>query len=325
MSVDNKKIFLAGSAGMTGTSILRCMLDHHPTVKIRASYHATEPDIVSEQAEYVRGDLRSFEYCRAMAKGCDCAIMAAAYAGGAGYTTSSPWEHMRENLLMNRQMLEAFLLEGVKRVIFIGSAVLYQAFEGKIKEGELDLNSDPHPSYFGFGWAMRFLEKLCQFLHERHGLEVVIVRAANIFGPRDKFDPMFSNFIPAIIRKAVDKMDPFELWGTPDVTRDVIYSEDFARAIVMMADSDEIEFDVFNVGSGEKTTVGDVVKWALEYAGHTPAEIKYVQDKPTTIRLRSLDCTKARTILGWEPHHTIEQAVKKTTEWWIENRGTWKR
>ena len=116
---------------------------------------------------------------------------------------------------MNRQMLEAFHLEGVKRIVFIGSAVIYQAFEGSITEGELDFNQDPYPAYFGFAWAMRFLEKLCAYLHEQHGHEVIMIRAANIFGPRDKFDVERSNFIPAIIRKAADKMDPFELWGTP--------------------------------------------------------------------------------------------------------------
>lgn len=325
MFLDNKKIFLAGSTGMAGTSILRYLLDNAPTATIHASYHITEPIIKHKQVEYVRGDLRSLKDCRTMTAGCHCAIMAAAYAGGAGFMKSFPWEHMIENLMMNLKMLEAFHRENVKRIVYISSATLYQQFEGNIKEDQLDLNGEPHEAYFGYAWSVRFIEKMCKFLHQKYGMEIVIARAANIFGPNDKFSPDFSNFIPAIIRKAVDRMDPFELWGTPDVTRDVIYSNDFARAIVMMADNEQIKFDIFNVGSGVKTTVGNIAEWALKYSGHTPSEIKYLQNKPTTIKFRALDCTKAKRLLGWEPQYTIEEGVRKTTQWWLENKETWKK
>ena len=150
MPIDNQTLFLAGASGMTGTSILRRILDDHPQVRIRAAIHQTEPDVQSDRIETVKGDLRNLDDCRRMAAGCDCAIMAAAYAGGAAYTTQSPFEHARENLVMNRQMLEAFHLEGVKRVVFIGSAVIYQSFSGSITEDELDFNRDTHMAYFGF-------------------------------------------------------------------------------------------------------------------------------------------------------------------------------
>ncbi|MHC4329156.1 MAG: GDP-mannose 4,6-dehydratase, partial [Planctomycetota bacterium] len=140
-----------------------------------------------------------------------------------------------------------------------------------------------------------------------------------------KFDPKTSHFIPAIIRKAVDRKNPFEVWGSPDVTRDVIYSEDFAEAIVAMLDNDSIKFDTFNIGSAAKISVANVVSLALKYAQHNPSAIKYQANKPSTIRHRSLDCTKARELLGWKPRHTIESGIRKTTEWWIENRDWWRK
>ena len=82
MALDNKTVFLAGASGMTGTSILRRILDQHPKTRVRASVLNTEPALESERVTYVRGDLRNLEECRKMAAGCDCAIMAAAYAGG---------------------------------------------------------------------------------------------------------------------------------------------------------------------------------------------------------------------------------------------------
>jgi GDP-L-fucose synthase len=226
---------------------------------------------------------------------------------------------------MNAQMLEAFYHEQVQRVVYIGSITLYQDFEGHIKEEELDLNQDPHPAYLGVGWVHRYTEKLCKFWHEQCGMNIVIVRAANVFGPYAKFDPHTSNFIPAIIRKAVDKMDPFEVWGTPDVTRDVIYSEDFAHAIIGMLDDDQIKFDTFNVGSSMETTVGDVLTWALRYAKHEPNQIKYMADRPTTNKFKALDCSKVKQVLGWQPYYTVEQGIQKTTEWWINNKNWWKK
>ena len=325
MPLNEKKIFLAGSAGMAGTSILKHLLDNNSAAGIRASYHRSRPVIDDERVDYVQGDLRSVDECRKMARGCDCAIMAAAYAGGADFLKSFPWEHMKENLLMNIGMLEAFRAEGVKRVIFISSAAVYQQFEGHIKEEDLDFNKEPYDVYFGFSWAMRFIEKMCKFLNCRFGMEVAVVRLANIFGPYDKFDPKRSNFIPALIRKAADKMDPYEVWGSPEVTRDVLYADDFAGAISLMTELDGLKYEVFNIGSGVKTTVGDVVKWALKYTGHAASEVKYIQGKPTTIKFRALDCLKAREVLGWKPQHSMEEGVKKTAEWWMENKDQWKR
>lgn len=325
MVLKNNKIFLAGSTGMAGSSVLRYFIDNYPDVKINASYHITLPFFKDERINYSRGDLTSLDDSRRMSRGCDCAIMAAAYAGGIAFSQTHPWEHMKENLMMNMQMLEAFRLEKIKRIIFIGSATLYQEFSGNIKEEELDLSKEPSVTYFGFAWAMRFLEKLCWFLHKEYGLEIIIVRLGNIFGPYARFDPQFSNFIPAIIRKAIERMDPFEVWGSPDVARDVLYVDDFARAIAMMVEQSKIKFETFNLGSGIRTTVGNVVEWALKYAQHKPTQIRYIENAPSAVSLRALDCSKVKKILGWQPHYTIEEGIKKTVEWWMQNNKHWKK
>jgi len=325
MDLNNQTVFLAGATGLAGSAIIGHLLERYPDVRIRAVYHKTSPHIEHKQVEYVQSDLRSLDGCRQLAAGCDCAVMAAANTGGAAILESEPWGQINDNVIMNVQMLEAFTFENVKRVIYVSSASLYQECEKEIREEELDLNKDPCMYHYGMGWVVRFIEKLCWFWHQRCGMEVLIARAANIFGPFDKFDPKTSHFIPAIIRKAVDRKNPFEVWGSPDVTRDVIYSEDLAGAIVAMLDDDKIKFDTFNIGSAAKISVANVVSLALKYAQHNPSAIKYQANKPSTIRHRSLDCTKARELLGWKPQHTIENGIQKTTEWWIENRDWWRK
>ena len=325
MDLNDKTVFLAGATGLAGSAIIAHLLKRYPKVRIRAVHHRTTPFIEHEQVEYVQGDLRSGETCRQLAAGCDCAVMGAANTGGAAILESEPWGQINDNVIMNAQMLEAFSFENVKRVVYISSASLYHESEKQISEDDLDLNRDPCKAHYAMGWVVRFIEKLCRFWHETCDMEIVIARAANIFGPFDKFDPKTSHFIPAIIRKAVEKNDPFEVWGSPDIVRDVIYSDDFATAIVMMLDDDKIKFDTFNIGSAVKTTVGSVAGWALKHARHKPSKIEYRTDKPSTLKFRSLNCTKARELLGWKPSVSIEDGVGKTTEWWIENRNWWRK
>lgn len=325
MYIDNKLVFLAGATGSVGSAIMKYILENHPTTRIRASFRKTEPFIKHERVEYVNGDLRLQDDCRKMVKGCDCAIMAASNSAGSKLMTSQPWRFLNDNIQMNIQMLEAFHSESVKRIISIGTATVYQEFDGYIKENELDMNQDPHSAYLGVAWIGRFIEKMCQFWHEKTGMEIINIRAANIFGPYASFNPDRSYFVPAIIRKAVEKMNPFEVWGSPDVTRDVLYSEDFARAIVMSLNNTDIKFDVFNIGSGTKTTVGDVVKLSLKYAEHIPKNINYDLSKPTSIKSRTLDISKAKKVLGWQPQYTAEDGIKKTVEWWMKNKATWKK
>ena len=325
MDLNDKTVFLAGATGLAGSAIIAHLLKRYPKVRIRVVHHRTTPFIEHEQVEYVQGDLRSGETCRQLAAGCDCAVMGAANTGGAAILESEPWGQINDNVIMNAQMLEAFSFENVKRVVYISSASLYHESEKQISEDDLDLNRDPCKAHYAMGWVVRFIEKLCRFWHETCDMEIVIARAANIFGPFDKFDPKTSHFIPAIIRKAVERKDPFEVWGSPDIVRDVIYSDDFATAIVMMLDDDKIKFDTFNIGSAVKTTVGSVAGWALKHARHKPSKIEYRTDKPSTLKFRSLNCTKARELLGWKPSVSIEDGVGKTTEWWIENRNWWRK
>jgi nucleoside-diphosphate-sugar epimerase len=156
-------------------------------------------------------------------------------------------------------------------------------------------------------------------------MEIVIARAANIFGPYARFDPANSNFIPALIRKAVARMDPFEVWGNPAVTRDVVYVDDFAKAVILMLDNSNIRFDVFNIGSGVKTTVGDVVQCVLQYSGHNPARIIYNEQNPSTVPFRVLDNSKAKAILGWNLEYSVAEGISRTVEWWKENHERWLR
>ena len=155
-------------------------------------------------------------------------------------------------------------------------------------------------------------------------MEIVMVRASNIFGPFAQLDPARSNFIPALIRKAVKRMDPFEAWGNPEIVRDVRYSETFASACLGLLNREDIKLDVFNIGSGVGTKVSDVVDLVLKQVGYTPV-INYVPTGHANLTMRILNCDKLKRTLMNLDLETQHSGISKTIDWWENNHKTWKR
>ena len=153
---------------------------------------------------------------------------------------------------------------------------------------------------------------------------MIVLRLANVFGPYARFDPKNSNFIPALVRKASRKIDPFIVWGAPEVVRDVLYREDAAAGIVCALNADNIKNDCFNLGSGVATKVSDVVKCAITCAGYFP-KIKYDKNGPVTVKARILDVSKISRLLSWRAQVTPKEGIRKTFQWWQENKRRWKK
>ncbi|MBI5367741.1 MAG: NAD(P)-dependent oxidoreductase [Planctomycetes bacterium] len=318
-------LFVAGATGMAGSSVVRAALAAWPALRVRGAWCRTAPFYQHERLAWVQADLTRREEVRPALAGCDWAVLTAANTGGAGEAAAAPERQLTDNLVMDALLLEACRAAGVRRAVYVSSATVYPPFAGAIAEDALDWNAEPHPAYAGVAWAKRAAEKLCAFWHGAGRMPIVILRAANLYGPYMKFDPARSNFIPALIRKAVDGLDPFEVWGRPEVTRDVLHADDFARAVLLGLARTDLAFDTFNLGSGERTTVGEVVEWVTRFSGHRPREIVYREDRPTSIAFRALACDKIRRTLGWTPEIPAQEGVRRCVEWWKENRGWWTR
>ena len=325
MSLDDHKVFVAGATGLVGAAVVQALLDASPSVTVKGTYRSVAGAFIDDdRVSYMEVDLSTREGCREAVSGCSSAVLSAANTGGAMQTKTAPWQLVTDNVVMESLLLDAVHTEGIRKVVCLGTATVYQDFDGFIREDELDLNTDPPAAYFGVGWAKRYMEKQCAFWHQATGLDISVIRAANVYGPYAQFNPERSNFIAALIRKAVDRMDPFEVWGSLDVTRDVIYSSDVADAAVCML-SQCSGFNVFNIGSERTTSVGEICDVALKCADHIPREVKLLQDLPVTIVSRGLDCSKARSELGWSPRVDINEGILRTTRWWESHKDDWKR
>ena len=147
--------FVAGGAGMAGSAIVDALLRRVPDARVRASYRSTAPATSDPRVEHVCLDLLNKQALTEALTGCDAAILAASESGGIRMLREQPWRQVGPNLALATTWLEALADAGVRRAIFVGSATLYQPFDGCIREEELDWNQDPSPESFGVGWVMR--------------------------------------------------------------------------------------------------------------------------------------------------------------------------
>jgi len=174
-----------------------------------------------------------------------------------------------------------------------------------------------HPSYFGYGWMRRYLERLGEFVASKSKMKIALVRPTAVYGRWDNFDPVISHVIPALIRRAVEKENPYEVWGSGEEVRDFLHITDLARGCLLMLEK-YATCDPVNLGYGKAVTTREVVRIILEAAGYETATVVFNTSKPTTIPFRMVDISKAKKILGFEPEVSLKNGLKDTVEWYMQ-------
>jgi GDP-L-fucose synthase len=224
------------------------------------------------------------------------------------------------NIVMNAQMLQAAHDAGVEKFIWLGSTTAYPPSGSRpVREEEL-LSGDPYPAYFFVGWEKRCMEILSRMYGERLGRPVVIVlRATNIYGPNDDFDPQTSRVVAALIKKVVERQCPIEVWGRGDEVRDHIYVEDVVDAMLIACEKLD-SYQAINIGSGVGYSVKELLRVILEADNYTDPAVTFDSSKPTMIPVRLIDISRARSILGFEPKTDLRTGIFRTIEWYKARR-----
>jgi len=312
MFYKDKKVLVTGGTGFVGTHFVEALLKEGALVRIPV--HRRPPVIKDERIETISADLTGQEDCLKAVKGIDCVFHAAGAVSAAGVTSSNPMEPITVNLILTAQMLQAAWTEGVDRFLIFGSSTGYPASEHPIKEEEM-WTGPTHPSYFGYGWMRRYLERMAEFVASRTDVKIALVRPTAVYGRHDDFHPVTSHVIPALIRKAVDKLDPYEVWGTGDEVRDFLHITDLVRGCLLMMEHHAV-CDPVNIGYGKVVTVKEIVRMILKAADYEDARVVFNSSRPTTIPFRMVDTDKAKKLFGFEPSVTLEEGLRDTVEWY---------
>lgn len=317
MFYKDKRVLVTGGTGFVGTNFVEELV--RQGARVRVPLHRRPLMVKSPLIETMQADLTRLDDCLAACKDMQYVVHAGGAVSAAGVTVSNPMAVITTNLIVTVQMLQAAWMSGVERFLLLSSATVYPAADHPIKEEEI-WNGPTHPSYFAYGWMRRYLERMSEFVVQKSKMQIALVRPTAVYGPWDNFDPVTSHVVPALIRKAVEKLDPYEVWGTGDEVRDFVYVSDMVAGSLLCLEK-YATGDPVNLGYGKSFTVGDVVRAILKAAGHDKVQVRFDASKPTTIPFRMVDIEKARTKLGFEPKVTLEQGLANTLNWYKQNRS----
>ena len=309
------RVLVAGGTGFVGINTINRLLSLG--AKVRATIHRKDPVILDERIKYVKCDLTSMEDCRKVVSDIDYVFLCAASTSGAAVIASTPLVHVTPNIIMNSQMLEAAYFARVKKFIWLSSNAAYPpSGDRPVKEEEL-LDGDPYETYFGVAWMKRYTEILCRMYSEKlkNPMVTVVLRPSNIYGPYDDYDFETSHVMSALIRRVVERHDPFIVWGTGDDVRDWIYIDDFMDAMMLAAEKIDT-YNPINIGLGKGYTIKEALQMMLEIDGYTDAKIEYDSSKPSMIPIRLIDTVKAEKVLGFKAKTGLKEGIKRTIEWY---------
>lgn len=247
----------------------------------------------------------------------------AARVGGIGANQRNPGRFFYDNLQMGVHIIEEGRLAGISKVVVVATICAYPKFT-PVPFAEKDLwNGYPEETNAPYGIAKKALLVMAQAYRQQYGLNTLVLFPVNLYGPGDNFDLEDSHVIPAMIRKCVEsklaREDSIVLWGDGSPTREFLYVDDCARALVLAAqhyDSSE----AVNVGAGFEIKMRDLAELICEL---TEFEGKIIWDtaRPNGQPRRMLDTTRARERFGFTATTSFKDGLKKTIAWYEENRG----
>jgi GDP-L-fucose synthase len=244
----------------------------------------------------------------------------AARVGGIGANRDNPGRFFYDNAIMGIELMEQARQTGVGKFVQVGTVCSYPKF-APIPFSEDDLwNGYPEETNAAYGLAKKMLLVQAQAYRQQYGFDAIYLIPVNLYGPGDNFDLHSSHVIPALIRKCLEAKqagdNKLEVWGTGTPTREFIYVDDAARAIVLAAERYDKPEPV-NIGSSEEISIRDLVALIADLTGYT-GEIVYDHTKPDGQPRRKLNVDRAREEFGFVAQTPFRQGLQRTIDWYAD-------
>jgi len=259
----------------------------------------------------------------------DIVIHLAAVVGGIGANQKNPGKFFYDNLMMGVQMMEVGRQVGIEKFVALGTICCYPKFT-PVPFKEEDLWSGyPEETNAPYGLAKKMLFVQSQAYRQQYGFNSIFLMPVNLYGPGDNFNPESSHVIPALIKKCFDAqkqglilkegtVPEIVVWGTGRSTREFLYVEDCAEAI-LLATQKYNKSDPINLGAGFEISIKDLVELIVKLTGFK-GKIIWDTSKPDGQPRRMLDTSKAFKEFGFKAKTNFEEGLKKTIEWYKDNK-----
>jgi GDP-L-fucose synthase len=306
------KVLVTGGNGFLGKGVVNKLLNNNYEIKVVRSSKTNL--IVKEQVDHL------FESYNP-----DAVIHLAATVGGIGANMANPGKFFYDNMMMGLNIIHASSIWNVKKFVMVGTVCSYPKYcPVPFKESDL-WNGYPEETNAPYGISKKALYVMLDSYKKQYNLNSTVLVPCNLYGPNDNFNPSSSHVIPALIKKVVEAQHndspSVSCWGSGNATREFLYVDDAAEAIVSSLNIDT-QPNPINLGGGVEISIKDLMQKIVGLIGYK-GEIIWDASKPDGQPRRFLDTTLAETVLGWKAKTKFDDGLKTTITWYLNN--VWNR
>jgi GDP-L-fucose synthase len=302
------RIYVAGHRGLVGSAVVRALSSMGCTNLVVRSH--AELDLTDQLA------VRNFFE----AERPDTVIMAAARVGGIHANNSRPATFIRDNLLIQDNVIDASHRSGVAKFVFLGSSCIYPKLCPQPMKEEYLLTGPLEPTNEWYAIAKIAGVKMCQAYRREYGFNAISLMPTNLYGPGDNFDLQNSHVLPALIRRfheaKVRGDESVTVWGTGTPRREFLHVDDLADAVLYLLQTYDAE-PMVNIGWGQDLTIRELAEITLSVIGYRGTLI-FDAGKPDGAPRKLLDVSRI-TDLGWQPRIPLKDGIERTYAWFTEH------
>ena len=309
-----KKVLVAGGTGLIGKQLVDMLIEKGSEVRVASLDNKSK---ANKESEFHKVDLTNYENCMDVCEDIDYVFNLLCKKGSPKVMQERPYSIMTPMLMFNTNLLEAAIKSGAERYLFSSTVGVYKPSELSHEDDVWE--TQPSVNDWFAGHTKRIGEAHIEAARKEFDWNgTSIVRPANTYGPFDNFNPDNSTVIPSLIKRALDGEDPFIAWGDGSPIRDFVYSKDIARGMLLTMEKGITQ--PVNLGSGVGCSIKEIVDLIINNLDYKP-KIVWDTSKPSGDSKRLMDSSRAKDLLSWRPLVTLEEGIKKTMDWYVENKS----
>jgi len=307
----NSRIYVAGHRGLVGSAIYRLLKKRGFENLITRTHSELElMDAVAVQHFF---EVTKPEYI----------FLAAAKVGGIHANSTYPADFMRENLVVQTNVIHESWRNGVEKLMFLGSSCIYPKLCPQPISEESFLTGELEPTNEAYALAKIAGVKTCQSYNQQYGTNFISAMPTNLYGINDNFHPENSHVLPALIRRfheaKLADAESISIWGTGNPRREFLHSDDLADAVLFLMDNYN-DSEIVNVGCGEDQTIRVLAETISEVVGYS-GSLAFDSTHPDGTPQKILDISKIR-VLGWTPEIPLIKGLEQVYQWYTEQESS---